>query len=144
MLSVDTHILLYSQNRDCAQYPAASAFLEECADRDDVAIAELVLLELYQLLRNPAVITAPLEAADAASVCQAFRANPRWALLDGAPVMDQVWRLAAQPDFARGRVFDAWLALTLRHHGVRELATAYPEHYAGFGFDRVFDPLSRR
>ncbi|AMC48755.1 ribonuclease VapC24 [Mycobacterium tuberculosis variant bovis BCG] len=61
MLSIDTNILLYAQNRDCPEHDAAAAFLVECSGRADVAVCELVLMELYQLLRNPTVVTRPLE-----------------------------------------------------------------------------------
>lgn len=141
MISIDTNILLYAQNQDCAEHGAASAFLEECAERDDVAICELVLLELYQLLRNPAVVERPLEAPEAAEICQAFRRNPRWALIESAPVMDEVWSLAARPGIARRSLFDARLALTLRHHGVYELATRNVGDFEGFGFTTVRDPV---
>lgn len=141
MLSIDTNVLLYAQNRDCAEHDAAVAFLAECADRDDVAVCELVLLELYQLLRNPAVVTRPLDGAAAAQICQAFRGNRRWALIENAPVMGTVWRLAAEPGVARRRLFDARLALTLRHHGIDEFATRNTRDFTGFGFTRVWDPI---
>lgn len=141
MLSIDTNILLYAQNRDCAEHGAASAFLDECAERDDVAVCELVLVELYQLLRNPRVVERPLAAPEAAAVCQAFRRNPRWALIENAPVMEEVWVLAARPGIARRALFDARLALTLRHHGVTELATCNVADFDGFGFERVWDPI---
>jgi hypothetical protein len=63
-----------------------------------VAIAELVLAELYVLLRNPGV--------------------------------------------ARRHVLDARLAYTLLDHGVTELATRNVRDFEGFGFARVFDPVS--
>jgi uncharacterized protein len=143
VISVDTNILLYSLNRDCPEHGPARAFVEACAGRSDVAIAELVLVELYVLLRNPAVVRRPLEAADAASLCQAFRRNPRWALVDTAEVMDRVWTAAARPGVARRHVFDARLAHTLLDNGVKELATRNTRDFEGFGFERVFDPLSR-
>jgi uncharacterized protein len=142
VISIDTNILLYAQNRDCAEHAAAVTFLGECARRDDVAICELVLVELYQLLRNPAVLERPLGAPEAVEVCQAFRSNPRWALLENAPVMDRVWTFAAQPEVARRRLFDARLGFTLRHHGVREFATRNVKNFDGFGFDRVWCPIT--
>ena len=142
MLSIDTNVLLYAQNQDCPEHDAAVAFLVDCADRDDVAICELVLLELYQLLRNPAVVTRPLEAPEAAEVCQTFRRNRRWALIENAPVMNDVWVLAATPGIARRRLFDARLALTLRHHGVDEFATRNVNDFPDFGFSRVWDPIT--
>jgi toxin-antitoxin system PIN domain toxin len=142
VLSIDTNVLLYAQNQDCPEHDAAAAFLAGCADRTDVAVCELVLMELYQLLRNPAVITRPLEGPEAAEVCQVFRRNRRWALIENAPVMDDVWGLAATPEAARRWLFDARLALTLRHHGVDEFATRNINDFNGFGFSRVWDPIT--
>ena len=142
MISIDTNILLYSLNRDCPEHGAARAFVEACAARADVAIAELVLLELYVLLRNPAVVRQPLAAGDAASLCQVYRRHPRWALVDSADVMERVWAAAARPGVARRHVFDARLAHTLLDHGVKELATRNARDFEGFGFERVFDPLA--
>ena len=141
MISIDTNILLYGLNRDCPEYAAARTFLEDCAGRADVAIAELVLVELYVLLRNPAVVRQPLEAGAAAELCQAFRRHPRWAIVDSAGVMDRVWTAAARPGVARRHVFDARLAHTLRDHGVTELATRNTRDFECFGFTRVFDPV---
>ena len=143
MISIDTNILLYSLNRDSPEHGPARAFLEACAGRSDVAIAELVLVELYVLLRNPAVVRKPLEAVDAAALCQVFRRHPRWALVDTAEVMDRVWAAAARPGVARRHVFDARLAHTLLDNGVKELATRNTRDFEGFGFERVFDPLGR-
>ena len=55
--------------------------------------------------------------------------------------MDEVWRMAAQPHLGRRVVFDARLALTLRHHGVTEFATRNDSHFTSFGFARVFNLL---
>jgi toxin-antitoxin system PIN domain toxin len=141
LISLDTNLLLYSLNRDCPEHEAARTFVESCVDRRDVAIAELVLIELYVLLRNPAVVRRPLEAAPAAALCQTFRRHPRWALVDTAAVMDRVWVAAARPGAARRHVFDARLAHTLLDNGVTELATRNTRDFEGFGFARVFNPL---
>jgi len=142
VISIDTNLLLYGLNRDCPEHDEAREFLEGCTDRRDVAIAEFVLVELYVLLRNPAVVAKPLPAARAASVCQAFRRHPYWALVDTAEVMDRVWTDVARPGAARRRVFDARLAYTLLDNGVKELATRNTRDFDGFGFERVFDPLA--
>ena len=56
-------------------------------------------------------------------------------------ICDEVWRLAAQPNIGRRVVFDARLALTLRHHGVTEFATRNDSHFTGFGFSHLWNPL---
>ncbi len=141
MTSVDTNILLYSLNVACPEHEAARAFMESLVDRDDIVLCELVLVELYILLRNPRVLARPLTAPAAASVCQGLRANPAWRLVEDAKVMSEVWQLAATTGFARRRIIDARLAFTLRHHGVHALATRNVKDFKGFGFERVWSPV---
>ena len=146
MISFDTTLLLYSLNQDCPEYAGARAFFASLPnDPGTVAVCELVLIELYVLLRNPAVLKQSLHAVDAASLVQTFRAHPTWTLIDypggSSPVMEEVWRWAVQPNLGRRVVFDARLGLTLRHHGVTEFATRNESHSTSFGFQRVFNRL---
>jgi len=69
MISIDTNILLYAQNMDCPEHPAAYEFVLNCSLRDDVVLCELVLVELYVLLRNPSVLKTPLSSAQAVEIC---------------------------------------------------------------------------
>jgi len=56
-------------------------------------------------------------------------------------IVDDVWAAAGQRGFARRRIFDARLALTLRSHGVTDLATANGKEFSGFGFAKAWNPL---
>ncbi len=146
MISFDTNLLLYSFNRDWAEYNDARAFFASLPTAPGaVAICELVLVELYVLLRNPAVLKHPLDPADAVSIIQTLRQQPTWTLIDHpggvSGVMEEVWRFAAQPNTGRRIIFDARLALTLKHHGVTEFATRNDGHFGDFGFTRVWNPL---
>jgi len=146
MTSCDTNILFVALESSRPGHAEARAFLEEYGDDPEFALCELVLLELYVLLRNPAIARRPLEADEAVELIQALRRNPRWDVLDypgpAAAVMTKLWQRAAQPGYARRKVFDAPLALTLRHHGVREFATANERDFTDFGFKRVWNPLA--
>ena len=145
MTSFDTNILLYAFSRASPFHDRARAFLEDLTPRDDVAVSELVLVELYTLLRNPAVLVRPLPAAAAVEVVQSYRSHPRWMLVgldpESAPLHDELWRLAAKARFPRRRVYDARLALSLRRQGVTEFATANVKDFGSFGFDRVWNPV---
>jgi len=89
-----------------------------------VALCELVLMETYCLLRNPAVARKPLSADAAATAMQMLRRHRTWRMVDYVPnVADSLWIEAAKPGFAFRKIYDARIALTLRHHGVTELAT---------------------
>ena len=141
MISVDTNVLLYSQNADCSENSQALGFIQDISGREDVVICELVLVELYLLLRNPVVLASPLSASEAVAVCKSFRTNPKWRLVENAPVMPTVWESAGTEQFARRRIIDLRLALTLQHHGVTEFATANIKDFLDVGFDRVWNPV---
>ena len=145
MTSFDANILLYGFSRASPCHEAARAFLEDLTPHDDVAVSELVLVEFYTLLRNPAVLARPLQAAAAVEVVQEYRRHPRWMLLgfdpDSPALHGELWPLAARRGFARRRIYDARLALTLRRQGVTEFATANLKDFRSFGFDRVWNPV---
>jgi uncharacterized protein len=146
MISFDTNLLFYSLNKDCPEYDGSRKFFSSLqGTAATVVVCELVLIELYVLLRNPSVLTNPLGPEEAVSIVQSFRQHPVWTLCDfpGAVsnVMEDLWRAAAQPNVGRRVVFDTRLALTLRHYGVTEFATRNESHFGGFGFARVWNPL---
>lgn len=141
MISIDTNIFLYAQNLDCREHLAAYDFVLECSNRNDVVVCELVLVELYVLLRNPLVLKNPLSSTQAVEICKAFRQNPKWRLVENAPVMEAVWGKANRPGFPRRRIFDIRLALTLKHHGVTDLATGNIKDFQDLGLHRVWNPV---
>lgn len=145
MLSIDTNLLFHAIQSDSPSHTAALAFLQELQNDERVAISELVLVELYGLLRNSAANPRPLDPEDAVEVVSAFRRHPRWRLVGftttSRGLHDRLWQRAAEPQFAFRRIYDARLALTLLDHGVTELATANVKDFQGFGFARVWNPL---
>ena len=82
---------------------------------------------------------------EAVAVVENYRRHPYWMLLgfdpDSVGLHDELWPLAAGKAFARRRIYDARLALSLRRQGVTEFATANVKDFQGFGFDRVWNPL---
>ncbi len=142
MIGLDTNVVFPALEPSHANHTAAKAFIDDLAP-GEVAICELVLTEVYVLVRNPATCRRPLGAAQATTVIQQLRSNPAWRLIDyPGGLMGDVWRACAEPRFARRRVFDARLAVTLLHHGVRELATVNVKDFAGLGLARVWDPFT--
>ncbi len=123
------------------QHATARRFLESLGTRDDVVVCELMLVELYLKLRNPWLFSKPMDVALAVAWCGQLRDHQGWLLVESAPVMPEVWRLAARKGFTFRRIIDVRLALTLRHHGVTEFATANVKDFEGLGFARVWNPI---
>lgn len=145
MVSIDSNLLFPAIETGNKQHEAAAGFLRSLHRRDDIALSEFVLLEVYQLLRNPATIRRPLPAGDAERVCQTYRRHPRWRVLgfpaDSGSFHDTLWPRLGTDGFARRRAFDWRIALSLLRQGVTEFATVNTKDFAGFGFTRVWNPL---
>ncbi|MCI0533806.1 MAG: PIN domain-containing protein [Verrucomicrobiales bacterium] len=142
MTAVDTYLLFAWLNRDHAWHRAAAAWLDKQSANPTLVLCELCLAELYGLLRNPAVVKRPLDAPAAVEIIQRLRSHPQWELVDyPGGLMNDIWIASAKAGVARRRIYDARLALTLRHHGVNELATTNVMDFEGFGFERVWSPL---
>lgn len=141
MIAFDTNLLLHAHHAGSPLNAGAREYLSGVSAMDSVVVCELVLVELYVLLRNPAVVAKPLSSAAAVAIVAPYRRHPRWRLVEAAEVMTRVWTLAQGPGFARRRIFDARLALTLQHHGVTDFATLNVKDFDGLGFRRVWNPL---
>jgi uncharacterized protein len=146
VISLDTNLLFAALNRDVDHHAQAYAFLDSLAQRSDVVISELVLLELYVLLRNPVVNQLPLGAEQASALCHGLRRNPNWQVVslpaESRRFHDALWKQLAQDTMPRRRAFDLRLALSLIDAGVREFATINLKDFADTGFARVWNPLA--
>lgn len=143
MIGIDTNILLYSLNPLSKWHEGATKFLRQQFGVFDVRVAltDYVLVELYVHLRNPAVMTKPLSAAAARDLVTSYWKIPNVIRVENATVMDDVWALAGDKNFARRRIFDVRLALTLQHVGVDRFATANVKGFEALGFEKVWNPL---
>jgi len=145
VISIDTNILLPAIDSGNPHHTAAASFVHLLQDRDDVAISEFILLELYVLLRNPAVLARPLSASGAAEICETFRSHPKWQVLGFPPESrvfhDALWPRLRSDQFAHRRACDWRAALCLLQQGVTEFATVNVKDFEGFGFAKVWNPL---
>ncbi len=143
MIAPDTNLLFAWLNRGHVSHRAAAAWFHSHAENPDIVLCELCLVELHGLLRNDLLFERPLAAPAAVETIQRLRHHPFWELVDyPGGLMESVWTHAAAPKLARRRIYDIRLALTLRHHGVTEFATANVKDFAGFGFTRIWNPLA--
>lgn len=146
MLSVDANVIFPASQTAAPLHDRARSWLESVSGREDVALSELVLAEVYGLLRNPAVQPRPLSAPAAAGIIAGYRRHPRWRIIgfpaEGRRCHDAVWKKAAEPGLAFRRIYDLRLAFSLLHQGVEEFATINVKDFQGLGFRRVWNPLA--
>jgi len=141
MISADTNLFVYAADPDSPDHQAARRFLESCGD--GFVISQLILVELYMLLRNPAVFKNPYSAQEAAGYCLALAKSPRWRCVDYDPlVAKKLWQWAKHTSRGHRGIIDARIGLTLRHHGVTHFATANVKDFEGLGFEKVWNPLA--
>ncbi|MDZ4816333.1 MAG: TA system VapC family ribonuclease toxin [Verrucomicrobiota bacterium] len=144
MLTTDTNLLIHAADPDSPHHePARNFFLEAGQGREEFVLCELVLVELYMQLRNPAIFAKPYTAKEATSHCLALKQNPVWRCIDYDPMISQkLWSWATETKAGFRQIIDARIAFTLRHHRVTRFATANVKHFQGFGFQEVWNPLT--
>ena len=65
MIACDTHVLFPALEASHPSHGPARAWLESMVEVGEFALCELVLMEVYTLLRNPVVCARPLNASEA-------------------------------------------------------------------------------
>ena len=101
------------------------------------------MIELYRLLRDPAVLTHPLQANQAAKAVAWYRDTAGWqhcAWENG--LMEKLQSHWQDDAFPARRGFDLILALTLKHNGVKEFHTRNVKDFEPYGFFNLFNPLA--
>lgn len=143
--TADTNLFIHAADPDSPHHSKARDFFDDASvERKDseFVLCELVLIELYMQLRNAAVFTKPYSARESAAYCLALKQNPNWRCVDyDNAVSIKLWQWASTTKVGPWRIIDARLGLTLRHHGVTQLATANTKDFQEFGFQRVWNPL---
>lgn len=145
-LSIDTNVLVAAIDDRNLSFERARRFIRQLEGRSDVVLSELMLVELYGLLRNPTVMQDVMSSAQAVAAIEAFRNHPRWQVV-GIPqpsrqFHDKFWARLGEASFARRRAYDWRMALSLVEQGVDEFTTVNLDDFAGFGFRRVWNPLA--
>ncbi len=110
-ISFDTNLAVYAANGASPLHDVARQFCQSLALWMDVAVCELFLVELYLKLRNEKIFAKPLRALQVAAICQAYRRNRAWTLMETVPVMEDVWVQAARDGLAFLWIMDLRLAL---------------------------------
>ncbi len=136
MKSMDTNVLLYAINKDCAEHETCSALVRHALGEAEAwIIADQVWFELYRLLRNPQVLKQPLGAGEAADAVSWYRNKSGWlhCAWDTGMMgqLDGFWKEASFPP---RRTFDLVLALTLKTSGVKEFHTRNTKDFDDLGF----------
>ena len=144
MNSLDTNILLYATNADCPEHRKALVVVEEMLrDPGEWILADQVLFEYYRLVRNPTVLTHPLNAEAAVRQLKFFREKSGCA---HCAYETEMWSTLASclqtPSFTARRTFDAVLAVTLKRHGIKRFFTGNRSDFTPFGWFEVIDPLA--
>ena len=143
MLTADTNLFIHAADPDSPRHDEARGFFAGLGDfEDEFVLCELILMELYMQLRNPAVFRKPYSAKESASYCEALKRNPNWRCIDYDPMVSpKLWNWAAHTKSGFRQMIDARIAFTLLHHGVTRFATANIKHFKPFGFTEVWNPL---
>lgn len=143
MFVVDTNILLYAVNTDCAEHERCREFLEQCrAGSGRWYLTWSIAYEFLRVSTHPRVFPAPLKPKAAWAFLEALFASPSLRMLSEGPDHREV--LAAtfeeMPELRANLVHDGHTAVLMREHGVERIFTRDVD-FGRFRFVEMVDPL---
>ncbi len=141
--SLDTNILLYASNADCPEHGVCADTVKSALDEGNAwIIADQVWFELSRLLRNPAVLSKPLGAKDAAATIAWYRGRSGWQHCAWETSMmsrlDSIWKTET---FPVKHSFDLILAITLKENGVTTFHTRNVKDFEKLEYFNLVNPL---
>jgi len=140
---VDTNVLVYAANRDCAEHRAAAEALQGwLAAQIPWALTWGIVYEFLRIATHTRVFARPLTAADALAFLEPILESELVTLLTPTSRHASLLRATAA-EFGKpaGNIFhDLHTAVLMREHGVREIMTADLD-FRKFSFLTVTNPI---
>jgi uncharacterized protein len=140
---VDTNVLVYAANRDCAEHEAARSALEGwLAGSTPWAITWGIVYEFLRIATHPRVFRRPLTADEALSFLRPILTSDLVTSLAPTERHEALLReTIGEFGAPAGNIFhDLHTAVLMREHGVTEILTADTD-FRKFVFLTVTDPV---
>jgi toxin-antitoxin system PIN domain toxin len=140
--SLDTNILLYATNEDCAEHQGAIALVQQALNRSaGWIVSDQVYFEFYRLLRNPKVLEHPLAGSEAWRIIDFYRHQSGWMhCCYENTYMGEIAAFLDGDDFPPARTFDVVLAVTLKKNGVDTFYTHNKKDFEPYRWFTLIDP----
>ncbi|MBI5480333.1 MAG: PIN domain-containing protein [Deltaproteobacteria bacterium] len=143
MFVVDTNVLLYAVNQECAEHRRCHALVER-SRRQQLPwfLTWGVVYEFLRVITHPSAVRRPWSAARAWAFVEALLTSPGIGVLTAtrrhAAVAKQT--ISEVPGLAGNLLHDAHTAILMREHGIRSIYTRDSD-FERFPFVEVLDPL---
>ena len=142
---VDTNVLVYAANADCAEHQVCRQLLDEWRDGPlPWYLTWPIVYEFLRVITHPRVLPIPWSLARSWNFVEALLASPSLSFLQATPRHRQVAQatFSAYPELSGNLLHDAHTAVLMREHGVRTIYTRDSDFHQ-FPFIEVVDPLRR-
>ncbi len=140
---VDTNVLVYAANRDCAEHAAARSALEGwLAGSTPWALTWGIVYEFFRIVTHPKVFRRPLAANEALSFLSPILTSDIVSLLVPSERHEALLReTIGEFGSPTGNIFhDLHTAVLMRENGVTEIMTADVD-FRKFSFVTVTNPV---
>lgn len=136
MIGMDTNILIHFLVKSQKEHPRAKNWFTK--NKEPLATTGTNVAEALRLLTHPRVFPSPLTLAEAIDLVQEFIEKFGITILEESENwwVDLKELLKGFPTLRGNEVFDARIALCLRHNGVKELCTL-DANFAKYSFLEV-------
>lgn len=136
MIGIDTNILIHFLVKSQKEHPRAKNWFAK--NKDPLATTATNIAEGLRLLTHPRVFPSPLTLAEAVDLIHEFIEKFGITILEESESwwLDLKELLKALPSLRGNEIFDARIALALRHNGIKEFCTLDAD-FAKYSFLKV-------
>ena len=142
-ICIDSNILIYAFNAQSQFNAKAEAILEELMRADGFAIADISLIEFYQIITNDKVLSDPISPADSYGIIKDILLNKKIEVLEtNIDILKLTFESAANHNVRKYEIYDHLIANLCKHNNIKQFITANDKDFKKYDFFDVINPFS--
>lgn len=142
-ICIDSNILIYAFNAQSQFNVRAEAILEELVRADGFAIADISLIEFYQIITNVKVVSEPISPDNSYKIIKDILLNKKIEVLEtNIDILELTFESAANNNVRKYEIYDHLIANLCKHNNIKKFITANDKDFKKYDFFEVINPFS--
>lgn len=142
-ICIDSNILIYAFNAQSQFNARAEAILEKLIRADGFAIADISLIEFYQIITNDKVLSDPISPDKSYEIIKDILLNKKIEVLEtNIDILKLTFESAANHNVRKYEIYDHLIANLCKHNNIKQFITANDKAFKKYDFFDVINPFS--
>jgi aminotransferase in exopolysaccharide biosynthesis len=142
-ICIDSNVLIYAFNAQSQFNARAEAILEELILADGFAIADISLIEFYQIITNDKLLSDPISPDKSYEIIKDILLNKKIEVLEtNIDILKLTFESAANHNVRKYEIYDHLIANLCKHNNIKQFITGNDKDFKKYDFFDVINPFS--